>query len=290
MALQTTGPIKLSEVNVELGQSSTATFSMNSAASRGLAGKSSGIIKMSDYYGKSTFSYTRLESAASQWNEDITSSGITKCWYRYDLGTSSQSRTVVWQGVQFGGDYSGLYANDAGASGATYAPSAFFKRIHHRSGAYDEGFWHMILELTVPAGQRYIDFYTVNTMFLEYVGGNGYDILGTPTLVTNGYRLYTPGLYVMSGALTYRYAGTAGYSNNPGIVAPATATGKNGRMVFATAVGDWVTYCPITPYTDRFLPQYMGVAMKYDSTAVGATTFNSGASASAISIVSYDIG
>lgn len=53
MALPSSGAISLSLVNTELGKSASAAISMNDAAVRSLAGKSSGAISMSDLRGKS---------------------------------------------------------------------------------------------------------------------------------------------------------------------------------------------------------------------------------------------
>jgi len=53
MTLQSSGAISLSDVNVELGRSSTATICMNCSAVRTLFGVSSGAISMSSGYGKS---------------------------------------------------------------------------------------------------------------------------------------------------------------------------------------------------------------------------------------------
>jgi hypothetical protein len=58
MALPTTGPISLANVNVELGRSSTATISLNETAVRNLAGISSGAISMADLRGKSAVTIT----------------------------------------------------------------------------------------------------------------------------------------------------------------------------------------------------------------------------------------
>lgn len=54
MALQTSGAISLSDINVELKLSATATISLNDSAVRGLFGKPSGVISLSDGYGKSS--------------------------------------------------------------------------------------------------------------------------------------------------------------------------------------------------------------------------------------------
>lgn len=52
MALQTSGAISLSDINVELKLPATATISLNDSAVRGLFGKPSGVISLSDGYGK----------------------------------------------------------------------------------------------------------------------------------------------------------------------------------------------------------------------------------------------
>lgn len=77
MALQTSGAISLSDINVELKLSATATISLNDSAVRGLFGKPSGVISLSDGYGKSNalvldfgtnnYSNLNLRSLADSW-------------------------------------------------------------------------------------------------------------------------------------------------------------------------------------------------------------------------------
>ena len=59
MALPSSGAISLSDVNVELGKSATATISMNDSDLRGLFGLASGAVDMASGRGKSNqFSLT----------------------------------------------------------------------------------------------------------------------------------------------------------------------------------------------------------------------------------------
>jgi len=56
MALPSTGPLSMSQVNTELGRSSNATISLGEAAVRALAGVPSGAISFQDLRGKSAMS------------------------------------------------------------------------------------------------------------------------------------------------------------------------------------------------------------------------------------------
>jgi hypothetical protein len=57
MTLQTSGPISLGNVAVELGRASTTTTSLGEASVRALAGIASGPISLSNLYGKANESY-----------------------------------------------------------------------------------------------------------------------------------------------------------------------------------------------------------------------------------------
>jgi hypothetical protein len=68
MPLPLSGPIYSSNVNVELGRSSTTQIYLNDAGVRSLFGKSSGAIYMSDGYGKSNLFFATINSNQQQLN------------------------------------------------------------------------------------------------------------------------------------------------------------------------------------------------------------------------------
>ncbi|WP_347506206.1 hypothetical protein [Pseudomonas anguilliseptica] len=68
MALQTSGLISLSDVNVELGRAANAPISLDEAAVRNLAGKPTGVISLSDLYGKA---FTFIANVAGGTNVNL---------------------------------------------------------------------------------------------------------------------------------------------------------------------------------------------------------------------------
>ena len=53
MTLQASGQISMDDINVELGKASGTSFTLNDTDARDLAGKASGDIALSDFYGAS---------------------------------------------------------------------------------------------------------------------------------------------------------------------------------------------------------------------------------------------
>lgn len=77
MALQTSGPIDISDINVELGNSATTQLNLGSTAARDLAGVSSGAIRLgADFYGKSSVAYFFHWVYRSSYIHQVTSSNI----------------------------------------------------------------------------------------------------------------------------------------------------------------------------------------------------------------------
>lgn len=78
MALPASGAISLSQVNVEMGVSATATRSLNDATTRTLFGVASGQISMSQGYGKANqFAFT---ISSNQTNADLRTLAINAGW------------------------------------------------------------------------------------------------------------------------------------------------------------------------------------------------------------------
>lgn len=89
MTLQSSGAISLSDVNVELGRSATASINMNEAAVRTLAGKASGAISMSDFYGKSNFTPTTITRTSGTAATETVPTGATSVRIRVGGGGGS---------------------------------------------------------------------------------------------------------------------------------------------------------------------------------------------------------
>ena len=99
MALPTT-TISMSQVNTELGLSSTATISLNDAAVRSLAGVASGAISMDNLRGKSAATISLTNQAIG----DLSFSGAAYAYYYLTAGGLVQSSTdpnginpVTWE-------------------------------------------------------------------------------------------------------------------------------------------------------------------------------------------------
>jgi hypothetical protein len=81
-----TGTISMSQVNTELGRSSTATISLNESAVRTLAGVASGAISMNNLRGKSAMSVTASNVSGS-------AGGFAASGYVYTSGSPNTTVT-----------------------------------------------------------------------------------------------------------------------------------------------------------------------------------------------------
>ena len=120
MALQASGAIALSDVNVELGYSSTATIALNDAAVRALFDIATGAISMSDGYSKSS-SLGNVENFFSAYTYDgnirYSSSDGTVRSEKTDVplaNTAAWSCTTMADGVYSSGGYTNLSVDSSG--------------------------------------------------------------------------------------------------------------------------------------------------------------------------------
>jgi hypothetical protein len=110
MTLQNSGAISLNNVNVELGRSGTATINMNETAVRTLAGKASGAISMSDFYGKSNFSPTTVTRTFGISATETVPAGATSVRIRVGGGGGAGGCTTALAENHGGGGGEGGFA------------------------------------------------------------------------------------------------------------------------------------------------------------------------------------
>lgn len=80
MPLPSSGPLSLSQVNVELGKASTTPVSLNDADVRTLAGKPSGAISFADLRGKSAEVFTQYTMTAGYIGQRDVGDGKVLAW------------------------------------------------------------------------------------------------------------------------------------------------------------------------------------------------------------------
>ena len=102
MALPTTGPISLGQVNTELKRPATQTISLNDEQVRQLAGRPSGTISMSDLHGKS---YTKDVNILLHRSTDISPRRRYYVNYNVVSGKFIVKTTTSREGIWFETDY-----------------------------------------------------------------------------------------------------------------------------------------------------------------------------------------
>lgn len=120
MALQSSGAISISNINTEIGRASNATSSLNETAIRGLAGKSSGTIALSDFYGKSNAQFIDASGGNISYdgNYKIHTFNSTDSFVVTNSGNSAGSNTIeVLIVAGGGGGGSGINYNGGGGAG-----------------------------------------------------------------------------------------------------------------------------------------------------------------------------
>lgn len=189
MTLPSSGAISLSQVNTELGYSSTATISLNDSAVRSLAGVSSGTISMSNLYGKSSrvsISYTFTSSTADASLNVTSISG-------YVAGKSNITITVN------GGVY--LYATSTSNAGLTLSGGQSgdtitlvnYGYIMGKGGDSPSSAGHCVPNPGYPGGPALKIGYCVtvnNTYSNAYIGGGGGGGASATTTCFKGTQLY----------------------------------------------------------------------------------------------------
>lgn len=135
MALPGSGPITAAMINTELMRYPTSTLSLNSSAARTLAGKPSGVIKMSDFYNKTNY----WASFSPYWQSGICAGSAGHHYavtlnrngtysvdgIRYDPGPFNIARSGTWHSL---GDFNGQVraeVYDTAAGYATFVQGAY---------------------------------------------------------------------------------------------------------------------------------------------------------------------
>lgn len=113
MALPNSGLLTAQMINVELGRAATAPFNLNGAAERALAGKPTGPISMSDFYGKSSEIVVRI--TANGTTNDL----VKNLFSPADWASDTTKRLIINPGVEISGEWGYALAISDNASGAS---------------------------------------------------------------------------------------------------------------------------------------------------------------------------
>lgn len=117
MTLPSSGPISLSAVNTELGLSATALIALNDTAVRNLAGVASGVISLSNLYGKSN-AFT-FAISANQTNANLRALAVAAGWDQTKAVVATVNSGVVISGSTVGNSTPALAIDGSWPNGVT---------------------------------------------------------------------------------------------------------------------------------------------------------------------------
>lgn len=120
MTLPASGPMGASAINVELGRASTAPFDINGTAERTLAGKPTGVINFSDFYGKSNVSFSASVSPTSLTRLGTTNTLTTASATATPSGGTGPF-TYAWTATAYGTSDGTLTVNSPTAASTTFS-------------------------------------------------------------------------------------------------------------------------------------------------------------------------
>jgi len=242
MALPSSGIITAAMINAELGRASNAAINLNDPAVRALAGKPSGAISFSDFYGKSSEVVVTLTSRTAVCLQDLFSAA--------DWASNTAKRVVIPSGVEIGAtnlDWALVQAWDATGQAGSWGGSLTLENrgvISGMGGAANSGRGGNALRIIFGgrSGQKLL----VNNLGTIRGGGGGGGRAGNGGQGGNGvwwnqYWVYDPS----NGAWLYNLWNPGTYWNTTYMGAELywydtrVASGlNNGATTFET--GGWV--------------------------------------------------
>lgn len=266
MALPSSGAISLSAVNTELGQSSTATISMNDTNVRTLFGRSSGAISMSDGYGKSSLSvFVALGSTAT-------------AIYSTDAGVNWNTTTLPggagnWFAVAWGGGSTGKFfaakQNTTQAAyssdGQTWTSATLPVSNNWRCAAYGGGYW-VILATGSPTNNILTSTDGVNWTASSYNPPGGASFSSVVWSATQSQFVAIDSgraaAYTSPTGVTWTQSSTPPTNSSWNQVAWGTANGGlyvsgapsgEGKLTYSSNGSSWTTTGSGTPFSNHVI-------------------------------------
>ena len=242
MTLQSSGAISLSNVNVELGRSSTATICMNCSGVRTLFGVSSGSISMSSGYGKSNIPVGSSTYTAPGSYTFVVPKNTTRLSGLAISGGAAGGRPSHYIYPCFSGYHNFFSGNNAGY-------------VYGGGGGAGGGIAYRN-NFSVTAGQSYT-VYVASCAAAFYTSGSGSYVVSTSGS-PSGYPVYsyptTNAMQFFSGSTygsTYAAGGRVAGSGSSAQVSlswargacPWAGAGGGGGGVPGSACGPYTGYC-----------------------------------------------